>query len=151
MTVKIELLSNSQIENAKAVITGGCFEFFGHAPAEFGDMDRISSQYVAPSGIFLVLMDDLRLVGTGAIRCLDEQTCELKRMWFLPAYRGKGYGTKISELLLSSRVPQATGECGSTPRPCWRPQTGFSSVWGSTRLNGTTMDPAPHLWRSACE
>lgn len=74
-------------------------EFFGRAPVAFEDMDNISAHYREPSGTFLVLMDDLRIVGTGAIRRLDEQTCELKRMWFLSAYRGKGYGTRMSELL----------------------------------------------------
>ncbi|MGA2685022.1 MAG: GNAT family N-acetyltransferase [Verrucomicrobiota bacterium] len=93
------MLNSSQIGEAKAVITAGCFEFFGEAPVDFGDMDRISSQYVKPSGIFLVLMDDRRVVGTGAIRRLDEQICELKRMWFLPAYRGKGFGTRMAEQL----------------------------------------------------
>jgi len=99
MVPEIQLLNSSQIENAKAIISAGCFEFFGHAPDEFGDMDSISSQYAKPSGIFLVLMGNERVVGTGAIRRLDEQTCELKRMWFLPAYRGKGYGTRMSERL----------------------------------------------------
>ncbi len=99
MALQIQLLNSSQIEEAKAVITAGCFEFFGEAPANFEDMDRISSQYAKPSGIFLVLMDNERVVGTGSIRRLDEQICELKRMWFLPAYRGKGFGTRMAELL----------------------------------------------------
>ncbi len=99
MTLTIQPLDDSQIAAVKAVITEVCFEVFGHAPAKFEDMDEISSQYAAPSGVFLVLMDGERVVGTGAIRRLDEQTCELKRMWFLPAYRGKGYGNKMCELL----------------------------------------------------
>lgn len=56
--------------------------------------------YREPHGTFLVLLDSERVVGTGAIRRLDEQTCELKRMWFLPAYRGKGYGARMSQALL---------------------------------------------------
>jgi putative acetyltransferase len=99
MALTIQPLRDSQIEAAKAVIIAGCFEMFGHAPEKFEDMDEVSSQYAAPSGTFLVLMDEERVVGTGAIRRLDEQTCELKRMWFLPAYRGKGYGAKMAELL----------------------------------------------------
>lgn len=63
-------------------------------------MDNISSMYREPSGTFLVLLDGKRVVGTGAIRRLDEQTCELKRMWFLPAWRGKGHGARMSEALL---------------------------------------------------
>lgn len=99
MSHTIQRLTDSQIEAAKSVIAEGCLEFFGQPPAEFEDMDNISSAYREPSGTFLVLMDGERVVGTGAIRQFDVQTCELKRMWFLPAYRGKGYGAKMSEAL----------------------------------------------------
>ena len=100
MALTIQRLEDGQIEAAKAIIVAVCLEFFGEAPVEFGDMDCIASQYREPTGTFLVLLDDRRVVGTGAIRRLDAETCELKRMWFLPAYRGKGYGTKMSEMLL---------------------------------------------------
>ncbi len=99
MAVTIQQLTDCQIEAAKAVVFEGCMEFFGEGPVAFADMDNISSQYGGPSGIFLVLMDENRVVGTGAIRRLYGQTCELKRMWFLPAYRGRGDGTRIAGLL----------------------------------------------------
>jgi putative acetyltransferase len=99
MALEIQRLDDSQIDAAKAVVTAGAMEFFGHPPHAFDDMDNISVQYREPSGIFLVLTDSARVVGTGAIRRLDAETCELKRMWFLPEYRGKGYGTKITERL----------------------------------------------------
>jgi putative acetyltransferase len=47
-----------------------------------------------------VLRDGEEVVGTGAIRRLDQQTCELKRLWFLPACRGKGFGKQMVERLL---------------------------------------------------
>lgn len=100
MSLTIQPLKPSQIEEAKAVITKGCFEFFGRLPADFEDMADLSSHYGAPGGTFLVLMDGDQVVGTGAIRRLDARTCELKRMWFLPAYRGRGLGTKMAGLLL---------------------------------------------------
>jgi putative acetyltransferase len=96
----IQCLKPDQIDAAKAVIIACCLEFFGHIPTFFEDMDQIAAQYTEPSGIFLVLVDGDRVVGTGAVRRLDDMTCELKRMWFLPEYRGKGQGTKMSELLL---------------------------------------------------
>ena len=101
MALTIQRLIDSQIDEAKAVIIAGCLEFFGHPPTVFDDMDQITTQYSAPSGTFLVLLDGDRVVGTGAIRRLDDQTCELKRMWFLPAYRGKGHATKMCELLFA--------------------------------------------------
>lgn len=100
MILCIEQLQNRHIEAAKTVIREVCFEFFGQAPGDFDDMDEISSHYAAPWGTFLVLLNGDAVVGTGAIRRIDDQTCELKRMWFLPLYRGRGYGTGMSEMLL---------------------------------------------------
>jgi putative acetyltransferase len=101
MPVTIQRLTDGRVEAAKAVIIAGSIEFFGHPPTVFDDMDQISTQYTEPSGTFLVLLDDGRVVGTGAVRRLDDQTCELKRMWFLPEYRGKGHAAKMCELLFA--------------------------------------------------
>lgn len=101
MPITIQRLSNNMVDAAKCVIIEVCSEFFGRDPVDFADMDEASSCYAHPSGIFLVLLDGERVVGTGAIRRLDEQTGELKRMWFLSPYRGKGYGKRMLELLLA--------------------------------------------------
>lgn len=100
MTLHIEQLREHQIEAAKAVIREVCFEFFGQAPADFDDMEQIAEQYAAPWGTFLILLDGESVVGTGAIRRIDDRICELKRMWFLPSYRGRGYGSQMSAMLL---------------------------------------------------
>lgn len=60
----------------------------------------LQGQYSGANGIFLVLVDDGEIVGTGAVRRLDADTCELKRMWFLKEYRGKGLGMQMAEMLL---------------------------------------------------
>ncbi len=100
MPVIIQRMADDQVEAAKAVIRAGALEFFGEKPHGFEDMEAELFQYREPTGTFLVLTDDERVVGTGAIRRLDDETCELKRMWFLPPYRGRGYGMMMSEMLL---------------------------------------------------
>ena len=100
MTLRIVPIRSDQIEAAKDVIRAGVFEFFGEAPAEFDDMDAVLSEYTGFGGTFLVLLDGDAVVGTGAIRRIDSQTCELKRMWCLPAYRGRALGTEMAEALL---------------------------------------------------
>lgn len=97
----IEPLRTDQIEAAKAVISEVCREFFGRSPLDYEDMDDVGAFYAEPNGCFLVLVDGGRVVGTGAVRRIDGQTCELKRMWFLPSYRGIGYGTEMAQRLLA--------------------------------------------------
>jgi putative acetyltransferase len=97
----IQPLNSGQIEGAKSVIVTVCQEFFGAPPHAFEDMDAVEAFYTPPTGIFLVLLDGENVVGTGAIRRIDEHVCELKRMFFLPEYRGQGHGREMGERLLA--------------------------------------------------
>jgi putative acetyltransferase len=63
------------------------------------DLDDLNSHYFNNKGIFLVLIDNGMIVGSGAIRRLSDDICELKRMWFLKDYRGKGLGWKMAQML----------------------------------------------------
>ena len=65
------------------------------------DMDDIQKTYFENNGTFLVMDNDGQIVGTGAIRRMDEEICELKRLWFLKEFRGKGLGYKMTQELLS--------------------------------------------------
>jgi putative acetyltransferase len=66
----------------------------------FKDILSISATYCDNNGIFLVLVDNGTVVGTGAIRKLTDDICELARLWFLKEYRGKGLGKKMTAQLL---------------------------------------------------
>jgi putative acetyltransferase len=68
------------------------------------DIDEFRQTYFAHDGIFLVLTDDDRVIGTGAIRKIDNEVCELKRLWLLFAYHGQGLGYRmIQELFAFAR------------------------------------------------
>ena len=56
-----------------------------------------------PDGDFLVIYDGERPVACGGLKRLDERTCEIKRMYVLPALRGKG----LSGLLLDALEERA--------------------------------------------
>ena len=63
------------------------------------DIEHVQSHYFDQNGMFLVLLNDEQVVGTGAIRKLNDEICELKRMWFLRQYRGQGWGWKMAQML----------------------------------------------------
>lgn len=50
-------------------------------------------------GAFLVLYADGTPVGCGALRLLDAETGELKRMYVIPAERGRGLGRRLLDAL----------------------------------------------------
>ena len=71
------------------------------ARGELSDMDDIQANYLDQGGLFLAVMHDGRLIGTGALRRLDADTAELKRLWLLEAYHGQGIGFRVMQELLT--------------------------------------------------
>ena len=68
---------------------------------ELKDMDDIQRNYFENGGIFLVMLDENHLIGTGAIRQLEDDICELKRLWLLSQYHGRGLGYRMIQELFS--------------------------------------------------
>ena len=68
------------------------------------DMDELQQTYFDNDGIFLILTDNGQMIGTGAIRKIDDELCELKRLWLLFEYHGQGLGYRmIQELFRFAR------------------------------------------------
>lgn len=59
------------------------------------DVNDYARVYAPPRGIFLVALDGETVVGTGAIRSLDDDTAELKRLYVLENYQGRGIGYRL--------------------------------------------------------
>jgi putative acetyltransferase len=77
---------------------------FYEARGQLHDLDHVQQTYFDDEGIFLVMTDNQRLIGTGAIRKIDAEICELKRLWLLFEYHGRGLGYRmIQELLAFAR------------------------------------------------
>ncbi|GAB4434893.1 MAG: hypothetical protein Kow002_21620 [Anaerolineales bacterium] len=65
----------------------------------FRDMDDVKAHYEDAGGMFFVVHDGQRLVGSGAMRGLDAETGELKRMWLLEPCQGQGIGYRLIQKL----------------------------------------------------
>ena len=65
-------------------------------PEEGATHFRLNSEEVAEGrGAFLVAYASGKPIGCGAIRKLDSETAEIKRMYVIPEVRGKGISKKI--------------------------------------------------------
>ena len=53
------------------------------------------AQVSGQSGVFLIVSHNGTPVGCGAVRLIDAETCELKRMYVAPSVRGQGLGRKL--------------------------------------------------------
>ena len=63
------------------------------------ELENLESFYAG--GALLVGCENGTPVGCIAIRKVDEKTCEAKRLFIKPAYRGKGYARILLESMLS--------------------------------------------------
>ena len=61
----------------------------------FQDLANIQTHYFENGGLFLVALKSEQVIGSGALRKLDKETAELKRMWLLEAYHGQGIGYRL--------------------------------------------------------
>jgi GNAT superfamily N-acetyltransferase len=121
------------------------------------------SQVIGSRGVFLIASAEGLPVGCGALRLLDNTTAELKRMYVVPAMRGKGIGRQlvtalesearsrgVQRLVLETGIRQDAAlalyrSCGFRPIPlfgeyCLSPDTsvclGKELDRGATELKG---------------
>lgn len=111
--LQIRPIQGHEIAEAKLVIFTVAYQVFKEAStleesiAKYSaqgvlqEMDDVQQNYFDNGGTFLVTVDDGRIIGTGAIRFLEEGVCELKRMWLLTEYHGRGLGYRMIQELFS--------------------------------------------------
>ena len=90
-------------------VIGTVFEEYGMSfdPSDFdSDLLDIPRHYTDRGGWFSVLTDEGRVVGTVALVPKDAAACEIKRLYLLPQYRGRGLGRALMEHILD-RVREA--------------------------------------------
>jgi ribosomal protein S18 acetylase RimI-like enzyme len=72
---------------------------------DFQDFDRevaeLPGAYTPPGGALLVARDGGDAAGCVALRQLDAETCELKRLYVRPVYRGTGLGRRLTEAAIA--------------------------------------------------
>jgi putative acetyltransferase len=71
------------------------------AKGVLSDLDDLQQNYFENGGTFLVTVHDGGVIGTGAIRFLEDDVCELKRMWLLTEFHGQGLGYRMMQELLA--------------------------------------------------
>ena len=114
--IEIRPLQSDEWTAAKRVVYRVAFVIFGDSRPleefisyhesihELKDMDDIRKNYFRNGGIFLGMFKDGEIICTGALRRLDVETCELKRLWLLNEYHGQGLGYKMLQVLLSVAI-----------------------------------------------
>jgi len=60
------------------------------------ELAGLPGEYVLPDGRLLLALDEGRVAGCVALRRIAVDTCEMKRLYVRPAFRGKGLGKALT-------------------------------------------------------
>jgi len=87
------------------------------------DLDNPDKYYNNRGGMFYLLLDNEKVIGTAAVKKLDDKTAELKRLYVNKNYRGKGLGlqlftealdfcreNKIAKVVLDTNIKQKAAQ-----------------------------------------
>ena len=66
------------------------------------ELDNFEREYSAPAGAFLLARDAGRAVGCVGLRRFDDERGEIKRLYVVPAARGRGAGTALVHAIVAA-------------------------------------------------
>ena len=78
-----------------------CFQGFSQ------ELDTLAAMYGPPRGVLLLAEIEGMPAGCAAVRRLEDVTCELKRVYVRPEFRGTGLGRRLTETAM--RAASALG------------------------------------------
>ncbi|MGP8319279.1 MAG: GNAT family N-acetyltransferase [Methanosarcinaceae archaeon] len=68
---------------------------FEYDPAKDFDLDDIDGYYLQSGGVFYVGISDGKIIGTSAVRRIDQKQCEIKRIYVRKEFRNMGFGREL--------------------------------------------------------
>ena len=71
-----------------------CFQNFDQ------ELEELPGQYAPPDGRVLLAVEGDQIAGCVGLRRIDNNFCEMKRLYVRPVFRGKGVGRQLAEAVV---------------------------------------------------
>ena len=92
----IKTFLTSQTKEVKELVLGVLNEQgFEYDSNKDFDLDEIDRYYLQSGGVFYAGLVDGAIIGTSAVRRIDDERCEIKRIYVRKEFRGRGFGKDL--------------------------------------------------------
>jgi len=93
-TLQIEEIRKLFREYQRFLNVDLCFQSFEE------ELASLPGKYSPPKGSLLLAVENEKFIGCVALRKLEDNICEMKRLYVKPEYRGKGFGKVLAEEII---------------------------------------------------
>lgn len=106
------------------------------------DVLDFQQDYAAAGGVFLAMFDGPRMIGTGALKPMEDGAGEIKRLWLLPEYHGRGLGYRMMLALIDFARRHGVRTLRLETSPAYQPRAfAFYRRLGFTEIPRYGDDP----------
>jgi putative acetyltransferase len=116
-----------------------CFQSFEH------ELETLSTMYAHPDGalVLAIASSDGAAVACVAVRRLDRETCEMKRLYVRPAARGHGLGRRLVDTLVADARKLGYRRMRLDTLPSMTEARALYASLGFREIPAYTANPAP--------
>ncbi|MGO9310308.1 MAG: GNAT family N-acetyltransferase [Spirochaetia bacterium] len=107
------------------------------------ELASLPGKYAAPQGAVIVARFDGRPCGCVALRRIDESTCEMKRLYVRPGYRGLRIGEELATRIMEAAAARGYAAIRLDTLPTMTPAVALYRSLGFQEIAPYIFNPLP--------
>ena len=127
------------VEYANALGLDFCFQNFDQELAE------LPGKYTPPSGRLFLALSDGQAVGCVALRKLEENICEMKRLYVRPQFRAQRSGRQLAEAIIVAAREAGYGRIRLDTLASLKPAIALYESLGFQRIDAYYPNPIANV------
>ena len=114
-----------------------CFQNFAH------ELEHLAEEYGPPAGAFLLAVENSVSLGCVGLRRLSDGVGEMKRLYAVPAARGRGVGRLLAESIVAAARQLGYGRVLLDTLPAMKEAQGLYASLGFKATAQYRLNPVP--------